>query len=385
MISLLIDSKVATMRKTILLNDSLGQEAAIQQIKTNKGKIAMDSLRVEVRKLREKERNIFTETSAQYRSGLQKMNTIRYCIQAFVILMTITAIVALTRKQKEVVSLLQDLKLANSTLEQKVQERTKELHAANQELTAQNEEIGAQTEQISVQNEELLQLNAQKNTFLGIASHDMKSPLKRVSALLGLVNASPTATVASQKEYFNLINATVEGMNNLVGQLLDINKIEQGMQEIHREEVDVNLFSQHILATFEGQALEKDILLEFVGSASKHIIESDKVVLAQILENLVSNALKFSFSTTTVCLEVGVEEKSVKVSVRDQGPGIKESELPLLFGKFQKLSNRPTGGESSSGLGLSIVKELASRLGGSIAYESKVGEGSTFTLVLPLT
>lgn len=382
-ISRLIDNKMTIMRRTILTNDSLGQQAAIQLIKTNLGKNTMDSLRVEVRTLLAKEGAINKDISEKYQNGLYKMNVIRYCIQAFVILITFTAIITLTRKQKEIIHLLNDLKQANSTLEQKVEERTKQLHEANMELTAQNEEISAQADQIYSQNDELILLNEQKNKFLGIASHDMKSPLKRVDALLGLVKASPNATVASQKEFFDIIGNTVDGMQKLVGQLLDINKIEQGKHEIHLESFDLIKFSRNILSTFDSQAAQKNIQLLFESSFPEFSVKSDKMVLAQILENLISNALKFSSSNTSVRLEITSKEKAVALSIHDQGPGIKESELSLLFGKFQKLSNRPTAGESSSGLGLSIVKDLATSLGGSVDCQSEIGKGSTFSVRLP--
>lgn len=383
-ISRLIDAKIALMKKTILLNDSVGQETAIRFIKTNKGKMTMDSLRIEVGRLMAKEQIMCANVSAEYKDGLQKMNVIRYSIQAFVIIMTLTAIVTLTNKQKKITALLADLKQANNTLEHKVEERTKELHEANMELAAQNEEISAQADQIYSQNDELVLLNEQKNKFLGIASHDLKSPLKRVDALLGLVKASPDATVASQKEYFDIIGATVDGMQKLVGQLLDINKIEQGKHEIHLESFDLIKFSQSILSTFESQAAQKSIQLLFESQLLALSVKSDKMILAQILENLLSNALKFSSSNTSVRLEITIAETGVSLSVHDQGPGIKESELSLLFGKFQKLSNRPTAGESSSGLGLSIVKDLAMSLKGSVDCQSEIGKGSTFRVTLPV-
>lgn len=383
-ISRLIDSKLAIIQKTIQLSNIQGQEAAVHFIKTNIGKRTMDSLREEVLCLLKKEEAICQNESNMYKKGLLKMNAIRYCIQAFVILMTIMAIVTLSQKQKKIGALLESLKLANSTLEQKVDERTKELHEANMELTAQNEEISAQAEQINTQNDQLVQLNEEKNKFLGIASHDMKSPLKRVEALLGLVKANPAASVASQKEYFDIAASTVKGMQKLVDQLLDINKIEQGKQEIQKERFDLVKFSQSLLATFESQAQQKDIQLSFESNVPNQAIESDKMVLTQVLENLLSNAIKFSLSHTQVKLSVIADGKSIYLSVQDQGPGIKESELHLLFGRFQKLSNRPTGGESSSGLGLSIVKELAEQLGGSIDCHSVVDQGSTFTVTMPL-
>ena len=379
----LIDSKKNFMRKTIAINDSIGQEAASMLIKTNKGKLVMDSIRIEVAQMLKKEQVFLAETSSKYESRLKLMTNVRYGIQAFVIIMTLLAIWTLTRKQKENEKLIQKLNLANATLEQKVDERTKELHNANLELQTQNEEISTQTEQIAFQNNELTKLNEDKNKFIGIATHDLKNPLNRLKGFISIIQASPTASVASQKEYFDMALDTVSGMQKLISSILDINRIEEGKHDVKKEPFDIVAFMQQRIVLFEKQATQKQIALSLNSNVSSLTIDSDKEVLSQVLENLISNALKFSEKGKEVSLLVHNDSDKTKITVQDQGPGISESEKKLLFGKFQKLSNRPTAGESSSGLGLSIVKELVESLNGTIYCESVVGKGTSFILELP--
>ena len=111
---------------------------------------------------------------------------------------------------------------------------------------------------------------------------------------------------------------------------------------------------------------------------------TDQNMLTRILDNLVSNASKFSERGKTIHLKIGLEGKNLKFSVRDEGPGISETDQQKLFGKFQILSSRPTAGESSTGLGLSITKALTEKLNGSIEVKSKLSSGAEFIVSIPL-
>ena len=113
-------------------------------------------------------------------------------------------------------------------------------------------------------------------------------------------------------------------------------------------------------------------------------VQFDEKRINQVVDNLISNAIKFSPLGTDIYISMGQEGDMAKVSVRDQGPGISVEDQARLFGEFQKLSARPTGDESSTGLGLSIVKKIIEEHKGSILVESKAGEGSTFIFKLPL-
>ena len=112
-------------------------------------------------------------------------------------------------------------------------------------------------------------------------------------------------------------------------------------------------------------------------------MNTDKSYLSRILDNLISNAIKFSPHGTSMKVEASLENGGIRFSVRDQGPGFSEADKKDLFKKFKKLSARPTGGESSNGLGLAIVKILVDRLGGKIQLNSAQGQGSEFIITIP--
>jgi PAS domain S-box-containing protein len=226
-------------------------------------------------------------------------------------------------------------------------------------------------------NDALIQLNVEKDHFLGIAAHDLKSP---INSILGLINLfkQEENTTASQREYLAIIERSCISMKSLVSNLLDINKIEQGRAALEKEEIEI----KHLLTTqqdiFKEVAQRKGINLIIEDHTENLSFNADKEALNRILENLLSNAIKFSDAYSYVKLKVSTTPTHVKFEVKDQGPGISKNDLPKLFGKFQRLSARPTGGESSSGLGLSIVKELVDLMKGKISVETAENEGTSF-------
>jgi PAS domain S-box-containing protein len=231
-------------------------------------------------------------------------------------------------------------------------------------------------------NDALIQLNVEKDHFLGIAAHDLKSPVNSVLGLIKLLKRDENLT-ESQLEYLSIIERSCIGMKSLVSNLLDINKIEQGGAALQKEEIEITDLLNTQKNIFSDLALQKGIILNFEDLTKNTSLLADKDALNRILENLISNAIKFSLSSTEVKLQVGATLKHVTFKITDQGPGINKSDLPKLFGKFQRLSARPTGGESSSGLGLSIVKELVELMKGKISVETKEQEGSTFIVEIP--
>ena len=231
-------------------------------------------------------------------------------------------------------------------------------------------------------NDALIQLNVEKDHFLGIAAHDLKSPINSVLGLINLLKREENLT-ESQLEYLSIMERSCIGMKSLVSNLLDINKIEQGGAALQKEEIEITDLLNTQKNIFSDLALQKGIALNFEDHTQNTRLLADKDALNRILENLISNAIKFSVSSTEVKLQVSATPTHVTFKITDQGPGISKSDLPKLFGKFQRLSARPTGGESSSGLGLSIVKELVELMKGEISVETREQEGSTFIVEIP--
>ena len=233
-------------------------------------------------------------------------------------------------------------------------------------------------------NQDLILLNEEKNHFLGIAAHDLKSPLQSILGLINLINIKNQNLTPEQLEYFRYIQRACTNMQTLINNLLDINKIEHGNVEGLVEELRLGSLRDNLLGAFQEQAKTKNIALRVECNAPDQNITIDATALSRVLENLISNAIKFSPQHTEVLLDITHDAAGVRFDVIDQGLGIVPEDLSRLFKKFQRLQTRPTNGESSTGLGLSIVKELVLSLNGRITVESQPNKGSKFTVDLPL-
>ncbi len=240
-------------------------------------------------------------------------------------------------------------------------------------------------EKISQQNLVLATLNNEKNMFLGIAAHDLKNPLSSIildSATVKLLYEKNRSTEIPRK--MNEIESTAKRMKDIVSRLLDLNKIETGKLELEMTEFDIVLLLKAMAYEYKQQAETKRICVHFVPSKEFIKIKSDKNVITQILDNLISNAIKFSEEEKNVFINIDLKGSKTIISVKDEGPGFGEEELPHLFNKFVKFSSKPTAGESTTGLGLSIAKSLTEIIHGNIWCESVKGKGSSFFVELPV-
>lgn len=234
---------------------------------------------------------------------------------------------------------------------------------------------------LAASNERLTHLNNEKNEFMGIAAHDLKNPL---SVIVGSAELLRTAKEPAKIEKMvNLIASAAMRMRDLVTNLLDANAIEQGKFTSNIERCNLRALVEQSVEHNQPSATRKGIAIR-VGASDGLWARADKAATLQILDNLISNAVKYSPPNTTVHVHTLPEKDSILVSVRDEGPGISESDQKKMFQKFTRLTARPTAGESSTGLGLSIVKRLAEAMAGSIQCQSVIGFGATFMLRLPV-
>jgi signal transduction histidine kinase len=234
---------------------------------------------------------------------------------------------------------------------------------------------------LETSNAELTRLNREKSEFLGIAAHDLKNPLGVIIGTAEMLRLCRDKAEQSERMIGNIIGAG-ERMLHLVKNLLDANAIEEGRFAWKLERCDLLALAQQCVVNNLPSAARKEIGLQLEAGAACWS-KADQSAALQILDNLVSNAVKYSPRKTTVRLRTVMEGERASVTIRDEGPGIGEEDLKRMFGKFTRLSARPTGGESSNGLGLSIVKRLAEAMGGSVRCESRFGEGAAFILELP--
>lgn len=233
--------------------------------------------------------------------------------------------------------------------------------------------------------EQLSQANAAKNQLLGMAAHDLRNPLASIRALAGLLQEDGAGPLnADQRDLIVTIQEASQSMLTLVNELLDTSVLESGEVAIAPAEASL------------GDLLDKEIRLQNLNAAGK----GQRIVLApgdplptrlrfdpdkvrQVINNLLTNACKFSPPGSVITVRTTVAPGTCTVAVQDQGPGIPENERHKLFKEFGRTSVRPTGGEKSTGLGLAICRRIMVAHGGSIDAEPCPAGGSIFKFTLP--
>lgn len=235
------------------------------------------------------------------------------------------------------------------------------------------------------QNIELQKLNNRENEFLGMAAHDLRNPITIIqsssSVILKYLNENLTD---KQREFLRRINDSSKFMVNLINDLLDISKIESGRLELEITKNDYVDFLNNNIDLNKYFANEKGISINLILENTIPLVDFDKNKFEQVLNNLISNAIKYSYPDTTIHIEVARQGNFVVTKVIDQGQGIPEDEMPYIFKAFQRASVKPTAGEKSTGLGLAITKRIVEGHQGEIGVESQVGKGSTFYFKLPI-
>ncbi len=253
-----------------------------------------------------------------------------------------------------------------------------------EELTRLNNDMANMQRELAKKNAQLEQLNQQKNRLLGMAAHDLRSPLGVIMTYAEFLLADAAGVLTAQQlEFLSTIRETSRFMARMVTDMLDVTAIEAGQLRLDRSSVDLVSLTEHNVALNRVLAARKEIGIEFDAPLSGEMLQIDAGKVEQVLNNLIGNAVKFSHRGTTVVVRLDVSPTEVTVSIQDQGQGIPAGEIPKLFRPFGTTSVRGTDGEPSTGLGLAIVRRMIEGHGGRIWVESVVGTGSTFFFSLP--
>ena len=265
-----------------------------------------------------------------------------------------------------------------------LREQTELLRQTNYELEQQKEIVQLKSQELQRINEDLKTLNQEKNNLIGIVAHDLRSPLSAVVSGLQLISMQPDMP----KEQLTQTVATMDGFIrkqlDMIVRILDIESLEAGNLNLKLESVDFRDIVQEELDNAAVAASGKNITMKLDMAPFALPVVADEKYLGQAVENLISNALKFSPIGSSVSVSVTSMDGRARFTIKDQGPGISDEEQKKLFGRFQKLSAKPTGGEKSIGLGLSIVKRFVEAMGGKVWCESQPGDGAAFIIELDL-
>jgi two-component system, sensor histidine kinase and response regulator len=256
-------------------------------------------------------------------------------------------------------------------------------HLKLQRLQREREQ---QNRQLHAQNELLLKLAEQKDEFIKIASHDLKNHIMCILGFTNMIGAlvAPDGVIDA-KTHSLLPHITVNTlqMQKIIKDFLDFQALEDGQIKIKATELSLNSLARVAAEQNAGHATGKAITLETDLQEDLPAIHADDARISQVIDNLLSNAIKFSPRNTRVVISTREANASVILEIKDGGPGLTAADISLLFVKYAKLSNEPTGNERSTGLGLAICKKMIDMQGGEIGGGNNPEGGSTFWFRFP--
>jgi len=249
-----------------------------------------------------------------------------------------------------------------------------------------NDEFGRIAASYKSMAAQLAQLDRLKAEFVSVASHELKTPINVILGYLQLLNEGVYGSIsAKQGEILRTVDAQTRSLSRLVHQLLDISRFEAGGGKLDLRPTDLGHFLSDLESTFEVLSMQRGIHFRVVRTGplpTEVVWDPDRI--NEVLGNLLSNAFKFTRKDGTVELDVQADGGQIRVTVSDTGAGIQPEQLPHIFRKFFKADNQHSAAHDGTGLGLAIAKQIVDAHGGRLTVESRVGEGTKFSITLPV-
>ncbi|MDZ7607667.1 MAG: HAMP domain-containing sensor histidine kinase [Cyclobacteriaceae bacterium] len=227
---------------------------------------------------------------------------------------------------------------------------------------------------------ELEALKAEKYHLLKLINHDIRSPFNRIFALMQLIELDDAELSAQQKEFFDAIYLTVLSGLEMVQNLRDMRDIDAGLVKIEMAPTDLSEVLTKSIRTYSRQTELKHISIELAAIEEPLTINGDPYYLQRCIENILSNAIKFTQQNRQITISTAHAGTLTKIEIQDSGPGVKMEEESYLYEKFKKLSSLATGGEGSLGLGLYNTRQFAKLMGGTVHLARNGKLGSCFIL-----
>lgn len=261
-----------------------------------------------------------------------------------------------------------------------------------EDLIRLNKQLEQKSQELETANHTLEEIDKRKTDFLNMVAHDLRTPLTSIRSYSDLLLRYGDPSNKSQEEYAGIIKKESIRLSKLIDSFLDISKIEAGLVEYKREELDIRELIDHLVKVFQGEGNANKIsIISEVEEGLPHIL-GDNEKLGQVLSNLLSNAIKFTPSNGSIKVKAclikinnnGVDTPYLQISVSDTGIGIPKESLDHVFEKFYQINQKDIKATRGVGLGLTISKDIIEQHGGEIKVESVVGKGTTFTFTLSI-
>ena len=234
-------------------------------------------------------------------------------------------------------------------------------------------------------NAKLEELNTQRNKFLSIAAHDLRSPIGNIITITDILKTSQHEMDGDELcSLYDDLKSLSRFSLSLINDLLDLSKIEAGKLTLNMGRQNYVDFLKNKLKLYRVYTKAHRMQVDFFAGEGIPDFEFDGNKIEQVLNNLVTNAIKYSFPGTLLKISARRQENIILTTVEDQGQGICAEELPLIFNEFHTSKTKVTNGEDSTGLGLAIVRKIVEEHGGNVWVDSELGQGSVFSFSLPL-
>jgi len=251
--------------------------------------------------------------------------------------------------------------------------------SAGKELEARQKKIDELIRQQAACEERIQQMKHEQQQLFSMVSHDVKGPFNRIFALIQLLQFSSDNLLPEQKEYVGKIHIMVADGLGMIRNLADTQMLEADAVTFHEDAFNLSSVVSSLVRNYKTIAEKKKIPLQ-AGMPSSLMAFTDQYMITRILDNVLSNAIKFTAEGKQIFVDVQEESDRIKINVRDEGPGISEEDQHKLYKKFQTLTAQPAGGETATGIGLSVAKAFANKAGIELSCSSRLGEGTTFSI-----
>jgi len=266
--------------------------------------------------------------------------------------------------------------------------RESELIIANKELALQNKEKTVLATKLAIANKELIIANKAQREFLANISHELKTPLNVICATAQLSRMYCTNGLLNKKKdsfikYMDSITQNSYKLSKLINNIVDSSKIEAGFFELHLSNNNIIKVVEEIVMSVINFTTSKGLNIIFDTDIEEKVIACDPEKVERVILNLISNAIKFSNEGDEIFVDVKDKNELVEISVKDNGIGIEEKDLDMIFDRFKQVDKSLSRNIHGTGIGLSLVKSIVDLHGGSVCVESEYGKGSKFTVKLP--